>query len=212
MKKGIIYYTDNKLDEKTAQICRDQIFKSGLPVVSVSLKPIEFGKNIHLPLERGIETYFKQIITALENSDAEIVFFCEHDVLYHPSHFEFTPAKTDVFYYNQNWWKVRPTDGFAVHWDADQVSGLVCYRELALNHYRKLLENFNRNTFNRKYEPGSGINSEAFFSREPLVDIRVPTALTKSKWSIDDFRDKSTAKNFQTGAVPEWAKSMIQLT
>lgn len=208
-KKGIIYYTDNRLDEQIAQMCRQQLLKVNIPIVSVSLQPIAFGKNIHLPLERGIETYFKQIITALENSDAEVIYFCEHDVMYHPSHFEFTPPSLDKFYYNHNWWKIRVENDFAVHWDADQVSGLVCYRELALEHYKNVLANFQRETFNRKYEPGSGINSESFLSREPLVDIRVSTALTKSKWSLGDFRDKSTAKNFQEGAIPVWAKNDI---
>ena len=149
---------------------------------------------------------FKQILAALEASDAEIVYFCEHDVLYHPSHFTFIPPKKDVFYYNHNWWKVGNGD-LAVHWDADQVSGLVCYRQLAVDFYRERVASFDRENFNRKFEPGSGINSEPFWSALPLVDIRHPKNLTKDKWSLDDFRDKTTAKNFEVSTVdkiPGW--------
>lgn len=75
MTKGIIYYTDNRLDEEMNKKVRGQIFKSGLPVVSCSLKPIDFGKNIVLDLERGPVTMVRQILTALESSEAEYVFF-----------------------------------------------------------------------------------------------------------------------------------------
>ena len=50
---------------------------------------------------------FKQILAGLEALDTDIVFFCEHDVLYYPSHFDFRPLKKDVIYYNTNVWKVR---------------------------------------------------------------------------------------------------------
>lgn len=208
--KGIIFFTDNRLNLKIAHAVQNQLKKIGLPIVSSSLKPMTFGdKNVVIDAERGYHTYFKQIVAALEASKAEIVFFCEHDVLYPPSHFEFTPPRKDVFYYNHNWIKVRTTDGFAVHWDADQVSGLVCYRELALAHYTKILESFNRDTFDRKFEPGSGVNSESWMSKDTYVDIRHGQNLTKEKWSLADFRDKTTAKNFKEVECPKWAKDIL---
>jgi hypothetical protein len=94
-------------------------------------------------------------------------------------------------------------------WDADQVSGLVCYRETALKHYKKILENFDESKFNRSFEPESRVSSQSWRSKEPYVDIRQENALTKSKWSLDDFRDKSTAKNFRETTMPEWAKELI---
>lgn len=206
-EKGIIFYTDNRLNLKIAHAVQKQLKRIGLPIVSSSLKPMTFGdKNVIINEPRGYKAYFQQIIAALETSTAEIVFFCEHDVLYHPSHFEFTPPERDTFYYNQNWVKVRyPFDGTGVSWDADQVSGLVCYRELALDWYRKKYAEYEKDPehFDRKFEPAP---SEAWRSKEPYVDIRQPNALTKSKWSLDDFRDKRTAKNFKETPFPEWAK------
>jgi len=207
--KGIIYYTDNQIPVKTAQAVQKQIKTSGLPIVSASLKSMNnMGKNIHVKLKRGYMTMFKQILAALEALDTEIVFFCEHDVLYHQSHFEFIPARKDKFYYNHNWWRVRP-DGLAVHWDANQVSGLCCYRELAIDYYKKRIAEIEKSGFNRSYEPG-GRNLEyyeAWKSPMPNIDIRGEWNLTKSKWSLDDFRDKSTAKGFETSTIdkiPGW--------
>lgn len=204
---GVIFYTDNQLDEKIARACRDQLRKafSG-QIVTASLKPLDFGdKQIVLPLERGHLTMFKQILAALEASTADIIFHCEHDVLYHPSHFEFRPSEVK-FYYNQNWWKVRK-DGLAVHWDADQVSGLCAPRQLLLDFYRHRVASFDKDNFDRKYEPMSGTGSEAWKAEYPDVDIRHNSNWTLDKWSLDDFRSKDTAKNFQTSRVddiPGW--------
>jgi hypothetical protein len=209
-RKGIIFFTDNRLNLKIAHAVQKQLKRIGLPIISSSLKPMTFGdKNVVIDAERGYHTYFKQIVAALETSTAEIVFFCEHDVLYPPEHFEFTPPTKDKFYYNQNWVKMDWETKNAVSWEADQVSGLVCYRELALDHYRKVLAAFNPETFKRSFEPGSGKNSEAWMSKVPYLDIRQPNALTKSKWSLADFRDKSTAKNFRQTNCPEWALPLI---
>lgn len=207
MSKGIIYYTDNRLDEKIMSVCQEQLLKTGLPITSVSLKPINFGKNIHLPLERGYETYFTQIITALENAKEDTIFFCEHDVLYHPSHFDFIPSDDSTFYYNLNVWRWKyPTDHF-VTWDANQVAELCCNRELALEWYKRKLEQLKSGKFNRSFEPED--KYENWRSKEPNIDIRHGENLTKSKWSINDFRDKKTAINFRAGTIPDWAKGIL---
>jgi hypothetical protein len=188
----------------------NQLAKADLPIVSVTLKPMNFGKNIVLPLERGWGTYFKQILTALENIDTDIVFFCEHDVLYPLSHFEYTPPTKDKFYYNQNWVKIDWPYTKAVAWDADQVSGLVCDRKLALEWYRQKVAQFDKEKFDRKFEPGSGTDQAvAWRSPEPYVDIRQDKVATKNKWSLADFRDKTTAKNFRETVIPEWAKEIV---
>lgn len=139
--KGIIYYTDNQLKVKIAKNVQKQLKSVGLPIVSASLKPMDFGKNVHLNLKRGYMTMFRQILSALEASEAEIVYFCEHDVLYHPSHFDFTPENKDVWYYNTSVVKVNTATGQTVETDdCKQVSGICVYRETAIKHYRKRIE------------------------------------------------------------------------
>ena len=138
--KGIVYYTDNQLDEKIAKKCQDQLMKlegSKLPIVSVSLKPIEFGVNYVLPLERSLLTMSKQILKGLEESTADVIFFCEHDVLYHPSHFDFTPTRKDIYYYNTNSWMLRLQDGHCLFYEHKSLSGICAYRETLLKHYRE---------------------------------------------------------------------------
>jgi len=134
MTKGIIYYTDNSCDEIILTAVQKQLESCGLPIVSVSLKPIHFGKNIVFNGERGRLTMFKQILSGLENSKSDVIFFAEHDVLYHPSHFEFTPSKKDVFYYNENRWRVDLKTGQALFFYCPSTSGLCAYRNLLIEY------------------------------------------------------------------------------
>jgi hypothetical protein len=141
--KGIVYYTDNELDPKIMKLCQDNLMKlesSNLPIISVSLKPIEFGTNYTLPLERGLLTMAKQILKGLEESTSDVIFLCEHDVLYHPSHFDFTPINRNLYYYNTNSWMYRWEDGHALFYEHKSLSGLCGYRETLLKHFRERIK------------------------------------------------------------------------
>ena len=98
MKNGIIYYTDNRISGSIWQLAQSCIKDAGLPITSTSLKPIDFGKNIVVEGKRSYPTMVKQILVALENSEADNVFFCENDVLYHTTHFDFTPKSDNILY------------------------------------------------------------------------------------------------------------------
>lgn len=215
-KKGIIFYTDNKLPLKLAKRVQNQLRKASgkLKIISSSLKPMSFGdKNVHLDLKRGWITMNKQIIRALENIDTDIVFFCEHDVLYHKSHFDFTPKRTDVFYYNTNVWKVRASDGHCYRVDdCKQLSGMVCYKELAIKHYQKrleMLESYNGEEFDKYvrkigFEPGThnrtervdDYKSESYESEYPNLDIRHTGNATATRWSKDQFVNEKYTKGW----------------
>ncbi len=211
-KKGIIYYTDNKLNLKIAHACQSNLKNMGLSIVSASLKPMpHMGTNIYMPLERGYLTMFKQTLAALEASDAEIVYFCEHDLIYNPSHFTFTPTRNDTYYYNHNWWRVRVPDGKAVTYDTDILACVCGYRELFIQHYKKKIERIEKGENSAKdilrmgFEPGTHNRSEriddykaeAYRSEFPIYDLRHTNNLTQSKWSIDDFRNKANCKDWQ---------------
>ena len=218
--KGIIFYTDNRVNLKIAHAVQKQLKKTGLPIVSSSLKPMSFGQNIHIPLERGYLTMFKQQLAALEASSAKYIFMCEHDVLYHPSHFEFIPPKDDVFYYNVNVWKVDAKTGFALKVDvAKQVSGICANRQLLIEEYKRRIARIEKEgKFERGWgnEPGtkdlarggfSDLTSEIWNSEYPNIDIRGDWNLTINRWSKDKYRDKSGTIGWTESTVskiPGW--------
>ena len=138
--KGAIYYTCLTHDPFIEQAGRAQLRKA-FPgeIVAVSLnKAIDFGdKNIVYEGVKSPESLFNQALIGLENSTAEVVYLCESDVLYHPSHFDFTPERRDVYYYNDNKWRVDFKSGQAVFYHCAQVSGLCGYRQFLIEHFRR---------------------------------------------------------------------------
>jgi len=209
--KAILYYTDNRLDPAIMEACQKQIEEAGLPIISVSLQPMEWGQNIVIDGERGHLTLHRQILAGLEKIDADIVFFAEHDVLYHKSHWDFTPERADRFYYNTNVWKVRAEDGHAV-WtdDLQQSSGLCAYRDLLLEQYRRRVQEIEEYGFDRHYEPGEKTGpwrSENWQGEWPNLDIRHKHNMTATKWHPSEFRNKRYARGWkETDSVEPWYK------
>lgn len=213
VKKGLVYYTSNDCDDNILAIVRERLLRVGLPIVSVSLKPIDFGVNIVLPLEKSPLTMYRQQLAGLEKIDADIVFFVEHDVVYPKCHFDYTPIRKDVYYYNENWWKVRSIDGLAVQWKAIQVSGLCAYRELLIEHYIGRIKRTEKR-FSRRvgYEPGlhkfpRGIDNydyEVWKSEIPYVDLIHGRNITRPSYRGDN---KGLVDYKLSNYVPFWGRS-----
>lgn len=224
--KGIIFYTDNQLNLKIAAAVQKNLAKISkekeIPIVSASLKKMAFGeKNIHFPhFKRGYLSMFKQILSALEHSKSDIIFFCEHDVLYHTSHFDFTPPDKNTFYYNQNVWFLRTTDGHALHYDVNQLSGLCAYRDPLITHFKERCEMVEKEGFSRNmgFEPMTHgrIKWKNIFklgtwkSEYPNVDIRHEGNSTGQRWSKDQFRNQQLLINWQEtdSEIPGWGKTV----
>jgi hypothetical protein len=71
---GVVYYTDNNLDPEIMLKCQRQLKRSigNHPLVSVSLKPIDFGDNICMDLEAGPIAMFKQILAGVERLKTDL--------------------------------------------------------------------------------------------------------------------------------------------
>lgn len=226
LTKGIIYYTDNQLDERIAKPVRDKLHQISqedhFPLVCASLKKMDFGtKNVRFPsMKRGYVAMFKQILGALENSTSDVIFFCEHDVLYHPSHFDFLPADKETFYYNQNVWYLRP-DGFTLHYDVNQLSGLCVYREVAIIHFKERLQmveeafkdleegEFNKYVRHMGFEPmthnridwKNKFKFETWKSEFPNIDIRHGDNATGMRWKKEQYRNQQLLINWQESTI-----------
>ncbi len=216
--KGVVYYSDCRGDETILAAARAQLLRAtnGHRVVGVTLAPVDLAQNIIFAgYERGVLTMFRQILAGLEACDAEVVFLAEHDVLYHPSHFDFVPPRADTYYYNVNTWKVDAETGRALHYITRQTSGLCASRKLLLEHYRARVERVEREGFTRRmgFEPGThrtprGVDdhpSEEWRSAVPNIDIRHGHNLTPSRWSREQFRNPGACLGWtEADEVPGW--------
>jgi hypothetical protein len=97
----ILYYSSNREDIQFESQIIDNILNNsnGLPIVSVTQKPMDLGKNICVG-EHGSSYYneFKQIQIGLEAIDTEWVLVAESDVLYPPEYFKFVPPDDFIVY------------------------------------------------------------------------------------------------------------------
>jgi len=150
---------------------------------------------------------FRQILAGIKACKADIIFLAEHDVLYHPSHWTFTPPREDTYYYNINVWRwAFLADNLITYDSLLSVSGLCAYRDLLINHYRARVELIDEQGWEdgrnprwariMGYEPGKprrrgGFMDEAidtWRSEHPNIDIRHKGCMTPVKMTLDSFR------------------------
>lgn len=231
-----LYYTCCSHDETLELAARANLRRAtnGHEIGCVALERTDFGDwTIVIDRERSGGTMHYQVLAGLERSTADYVFLCESDVMYHQSHFEFTPPRDDTFYYNTNVWRVRYEDGHAVRTaNLQQVSGICASRKLLLEHYRRRVEIIasNNDRFDTKrmaYEPGT----RGKFGDEKIANWESPfpnlditghgNTLTTPHFSVESFRNKKFAEGWQEtdgqiegwpliyGRVQEWLKEMV---
>lgn len=222
LKKGLVYYTSNRCEERILIACRQQIDRCmniyGYPIVSVSQLSIGWHKNIVMNLQPSALSLFKQVLKGLGEIDAEIVFLLEHDLLYHPKHFDFTPQKENIFYYDRNKWNLDPETGKAVFYHTNVPSMLCAYRELLLEHYRKKVEITERDGFKSSlgYSPPRGLPKEdrlgkhkSWLAELPTIDIRHDMTYTRKRMSKDQFRSERSCRGWQEAdEIPGWGKTI----
>ena len=223
LTKGIVYFTDNQCREPVFSKVQRQIRNAinGHQVVSVSLRPIDFGDNFVLGAERSYVTMFQQILMGLSQLDTDFAFLCEHDVLYAPEHFLFTPPRKDVYYYNQNRWFVSARTGQTLFRYCNSTSQLCADRLLLLDHYRERLARVEKEGFSYRngFEPGTrrishggfdNFPARSWFADRPNVDIRDHGSnLTKTLWKKEAFRNpKYTAGWKESHEIPGWGVTL----
>lgn len=223
MTKGLVYYTDHSADEKILLACQAQLKRCmeiwKYPLISVSQKPMNFGQNFVMDkMEKSVISMYKQILKGLKECKTDVVFFVEHDVLYHPSHFDFTPEKEDHFYYNRNEWHVSSVTGKAVFYLHNNTTELSAFREPLMTHIKRALET-NSDRFHASYgitpprgippEEQKGKHSGTYMSKVPNIDIRHPNTLSRQRMTKEEFRSERSRRGWtESDGIPGWGKTL----
>jgi len=141
IKKTIVYYTDSRLEPGLELAVRNQIKKAsnGIKIISVSQKPLDFGKNICVGLKpRCYLSLYEQVLNGINHVDEDsIIYLCEHDVFYHPSHFDFIPEFKNKIYFNKSryYWQ-RNTNYFVNSVGRRALSQCVSYKNVLKKHIK----------------------------------------------------------------------------
>ena len=145
--RTIIYYTSNREKPEFEQMIRDRIGqqadKLGIPIISVSQKPISFGFNINVG-DQGTSDYniYRQMQIGCLEARTKYVCTAEADCLYPPTgYFDFIPPDPTTAYHYTNLyilWK----GSHIFNQKAFSLCGLFSNREYLLSRFPRAIDNF----------------------------------------------------------------------
>lgn len=182
----IIYYTANREEERFEQVIREQILKAsgGLPIISVSQKPIEFGTNICVG-DVGIsnQNAHRQFQIGCEAAITEYVHAAESDTLYPPEYFQFIPDDPNHAYRTPIY--MFKLGGSSFYHKRASESATVAGRKYAIHAINKSLRN--RGTWCDKLEHGNEVpytfrhgNWIPFSLTVPVINIKTINQMHKT--------------------------------
>lgn len=180
----ILHYTDNCLPEEFAKPVREHLVKSAgkYPIISISQKPIELGRNICVgEIGRSFGNILKQILAGAKEAKTKYVAMCEHDNMYPPDHFELRPTEGDVIY-NQNRTRfLSNVKLFRVGCGGLSMSLCIANREVLINDIEQKLRllGTDDNLYRKRFEPGknkkllevSDVKVDLGHSENPILSI-----------------------------------------
>ena len=104
----VVYYTSNREDEAFEAEIRRRLIVSvddRWPIISVSQKPIDLGKNICVgEMDANDANAIRQIQIGVEAATTPFAIAAESDCLYPPDYFDWIPPEAESCYRYPNLW------------------------------------------------------------------------------------------------------------
>ncbi|OGH18280.1 MAG: hypothetical protein A2868_01525 [Candidatus Levybacteria bacterium RIFCSPHIGHO2_01_FULL_40_15b] len=101
----VLYYTSNREDERFEKRIQERLLSTigDLPLISISQKPMNFGKNICVG-DVGASGFnmLRQVLIGCKEAKTKFIISAEADCLYSPDYFKFIPERDDICYRNTN--------------------------------------------------------------------------------------------------------------
>src|SRR3990167_4043889 len=207
MNKTVLYITDNQLDGRIDTLCKKNIIESigDLPLISVSQKPIDFGENICVGgMGRSSLIINIQMKKGLEKVKTEFIAIAEHDCLYTPEHFLFTPLG-NVFWYNENVWALQYTsiikpqfDGmFSFFKGRKANSQLICRTDIMIKATQDRIDMMSDPDWLKKYPLGR-IGEAGAMKYEQVAKLATGESVQHIRKKLEEYVYKYEGKNWST--------------
>jgi len=178
----ILYYTSNQEDSGFEEKVRENILKNcgNLPIISISQKPIKFGKNVCVG-NVGVSGFnmFRQVQIGCELAKTKFIISAESDCLYPPDYFTFIPPRDDVCYRNSNLYVMPDRRDFFFHKKEGATHAQIVGREFYLKTLEKLFDGAPEWSVAEKNFPKERLGQEDVFTEieyyqteNPVVQIK----------------------------------------
>ena len=189
--RTIIYYTSCREKESFEKKVRENILsKCGdIPIISVSQKPIDFGKNICVgEMEKNYENAFRQALIGCEAATTPFVVMCESDCLYPEGYFDFEPTDSSVVYTYDNVWLIWDRHNRTRFYKHGTTAGSIV---LDRKYYISILKD-SKPTFK-----GRKVNWKPFTGK-PLVNVKTRNGISFGTMLQDGVIPKKKLEGFGT--------------
>ena len=186
----IIYYTSNRENPEFEKKIQENILKQkgDIPIISVSQKPMDFGKNICVgDVGFSYLNGMRQMLIGTKAATTPFVISTESDVLYPKDYFTFIPKENECYRYDNIWivFKDRKYGNYKRKKYKYSEGVQICDRKLLIEKYEKFLENspewFNGESVITKKgkEPFRGYSWKTF-SGVPCISFKTGNGMRQS--------------------------------
>lgn len=207
----MIYYTANMespiFEERIRRTLWKTIKRRGIKLISVSHKPIDFGKNICVG-EVGLsaQNAWRQFQIGAIEADTRFVCSGEDDVLYAPDFFDFTPEREDTIYFANPmyvlWNMSRKAKVYSLKVKGSESSIIV-----GKNYLVDKIESMLSGLGIWKSDIEQDHSLPLFFSKlnKAYFTTKVPSVTFKNDFEM--HRKTTISRRFVTREIPYWGKS-----
>ena len=198
MNRTILYYTGNKknpsFETKVRESLWDSSYDVGLPIISVSQKPLAFGKNICVgEVGSSYLNAYRQMFIGAQAVETEYIVFAEDDFLYPPEYFAFNPAGENIYRYDNTWMVLHRGS----YYRTKPISGAqIARRDFVVEKLANFLDGHSEWADGKYTLDTSDFMGVAFklFSGPPVISFKPKNNLSRSGYALKE----------KTRSLPIW--------
>ena len=205
----IVYYTHNREIPSFEKKIQDTIIEEskGIPIISVSQKPIDFGKNICVG-EQGANSLntWRQILIGCQAAETKFVCLAESDTLQHSSYFSYIPERDDTHYVITPLFIVFAQRGKSQSYYRKNASDnhVVANRDCIIDKLKTMLQGLPEWQKESDYEKNPFSNSTVLSLKKEIVTLPVGIVTFKTD---QNMHRKSTFHRGGIHEIPYWGPS-----
>lgn len=202
----VIYYTSNQENESFEKKIRERLLGviGNLPLISVSHKPLDFGKNICIGIHKpSNKMLYTQLLIGSKEAKTPFIINAEADFLYCPEYFNFVPPKIDQIYrysYTRVAYKYHLGFFRKAYSEGAQIVG----RKYLIALLEKALKDAPDNE--TKFNPYKGIPLEMYGGQIPCVTFKTGDSLHKY---VAFEKEKSVYELPYWGSIADMRKELF---
>ena len=192
---------EQRIQENLLKVCGD------LPIVSVTQKPMNLGKNICVGDDIGVTgfNFFRQSLLACLEAKTKFVISAEADCMYPPSYFEWIPPKENICYRNSNLYVMPDYRDYFFHKPEGATHAQIVGREFYIKILKKLFEGAPMWSKEEKNFPKERWRKEDVFDKNQIeyYETKEPVFQTKTHKSM---RYYTRSERIPIYSLPYWGE------